>query len=847
VDSNNICLTEEQKLILKNCNSNLYISSSPGSGKSTMLSKISEKLLASPKNFLMLVTFTNKASKSIIDKCTALDQTRILGGTFHGLSYRFMKQTGLDLYICDESKKRLIIKKIFNCYKDKEKFERMYDIISKGKARWPRIESSIITKYNDELKKYSLMDFDDIIYFGIDIFINPCVFPDVTHILVDELQDTSAPQLELLRSWQKKTNAKMIGVADDDQCQPGSTEVLTTTGYKRMDSLDSNTDKLVSFINKGSYIGGLKNGYSFDITSRDYNDRIITISCNNKLADCTPNHKWLVRWSEKAKNKNVVYLMRKGDRYRIGWCQLFNSEGAFHLGTRARAEKADAAWIIEVCNTKREASICETMIAFSHGIPTITFEQSTGSYYDKKAVDIIYYGIGTEKIKKRALELLKNARLKEEYPIWSKTIAYQKRGGAQRFKLQACNLKKELFEIPVHTKGKKFEWKEIENIWSYKKTHSVKMYSLNVKVGKDNGENSKTYICNQGLVTGNSIYAWRGARPKNVWDFITDFKCITYNMGYNFRSAQRIVTNSRSLIVNNIERIKKIIRPFRKEQGVVSEYRCSNQFEEIDYVIMRCLQHRDREIAILYRNRTFKNHLEFALRKASLEYTVNDFLEITDRSAIKVMLSVLKICTREFDLYDLQNAAKAIKGFGNATVLKLEKESDAGNPVSRIFYLQSIDEKKNKRLKHLLELQKFYEDNLDSNLEGLVREIENHFNKSFDYAEEMRAFLIDISRDYKIASGAIKRLNNELGLNGKEEHSDKNAKIELSTVHGYKGLERDIVILPWCESYLEQRPGKEIKLEEERRLFYVAATRAMNKLYMCYIGDIPQFIMEMKL
>ena len=556
-------LTDEQKLILENSDGNIYISASPGSGKSTMLSHITSRLLdLSSSNYVMLVTFTNKASKSIIDKCANVDQQRIMGGTFHGITYKLLKRNGFERYICDESKKRLIIKKIFGCRADKDKFEKLYECISRLKSRYPLpSDHEVLNRYQAELDKYKLIDFDDIIINGIESL--PQVtygVPSITHILVDELQDTSGPQLELLKGLHKKTGATMIGVADDDQ----------------------------------------------------------------------------------------------------------------------------------------------------------------------------------------------------------------------------------------------------------------------------------------------SIYAWRGARPENVRDFIDTFSCTVYNMGYNFRSGRRIVDKSRLLIEHNSDRIPKKIRAFKDHEGVVSEYKCMNPWEEIDYAIMRCKQFKDTEIAILYRNRTFKNHLEFELRKANLDYTVNDFLEITDRSAIKVMLSTLKICAKEFDLYDLQNAAKAIKGFGIGTVTKLEKDASEGLPITRVFHFHSENKKQKARLKSLLELQKYFKEHEHESLENMVREVEKYFTKSFDYAEEMREFLIDISRDYKINAVAIKRLNNELGLNGKEEHNTEGAKIELSTVHGYKGCEKEIVVLPWCQQYTEVKSEQTFNEEAERRLFYVAATRAKDKLYMSYTGPKPKFIKEMK-
>jgi len=837
-------LTDEQEKILKECDDNIYISSSPGSGKSTMLSKITGKLLVvDPRYRIMLVTFTNKAAKSIVDKCAGEDQTRIMGGTFHGLTYRLLRENGIDRYICDESKKRLIIKKLFNCSKDKEKYERIYELISKSKSKYPlREDSSTLDRYQAELEKYNLMDFDDIIYNGIVCFSSDGIsFPMITHILVDELQDTSGPQLELLKAFRTKTNqAKMIGVADDDQCHPQGNKVLTTDGYVDIKHLNTNIHKVPAYDGHGKLYGlNNPNGYIIQKSKRLYTGLLYRIATKDKSFECTYNHKCYVQWIKSEANKvYITYLMRQGDKFRLGQCKLIQRDGILHLGVRERIEKADAVWILGVHNNRQSSLKEEAILSTKYRLPTVTFKETNCSIHFKQEIlDEIFNSINKDVMYCDALDILELYDRDIEYPIWTSSN-YVKQGARTFFITQACNIIPNIMCVGEYNGSRKLEKKVIIKL-NTRDVYNEEVYSLNV-------EKFHNYIC-EGILVSNSIYAWRGARPANVRDFINTFQCTIFNMGYNFRSCVRIVEKSKKLIENNKERIKKTIRAFKKEQGIVSDYMCQSPFEEIDYVIMRCLQHRKREIGILYRNRTFKNHLEFEMRKSQLEYTVNDFLEITDRSAIKIMLSVLKICAREFDLYDLQNAAKAIKGFGNASVIKLEKDATDVIPVNRVFYFHSKNNKQNKRLKSLIELQKYYDANQEHRLDGLVREIEKYFNKSFDYVKEMRSFFIDIAKDYTTTSGAIKRLNNELGLNGKEEHNDDGALIELSTVHGYKGLERDIIILPWCQAYMEAKPGKIIKEEEERRLFYVAATRAKEKLYMCYSGDTPQFIKEMKL
>jgi len=377
---------------------------------------------------------------------------------------------------------------------------------------------------------------------------------------------------------------------------------------------------------------------------------------------------------------------------------------------------------------------------------------------------------------------------------------------------------------------------------------NIDVYSLDVKVGNDNGINSKTYICNGGIVTSNSIYAWRGARPENVQDFIKVFGCRIMNMGVNFRSDKKIVTHATKLIECNKKRIEKTIKPNSTQDGKIFEYKCANPFDEVSYAIIKCQQNPDTEIAILYRNRAFKYHLEFELRKANLKYKVNDFLDITDRSAVRVMISCLKIACNQYDVFDLTMAAKALKGLGEASIKKIKEAMGTDKTVQDIVATWLADPKKAKKLVSIAALQKDFESHGKSALDVLVRLAECHFINSFDYQDEMRAFLIDITKSLRVTSADINTLSDELGLNGKENPDESpDAKIELSTVHGYKGLEKSVVIMPFCHMYLEPKPGKKVDIEDERRLFYVGVTRAKNKLYMTYSGAKPRFIMEMKI
>jgi len=342
-----------------------------------------------------------------------------------------------------------------------------------------------------------------------------------------------------------------------------------------------------------------------------------------------------------------------------------------------------------------------------------------------------------------------------------------------------------------------------------------------------------------------AIYEWRNAKPENVQEFIRLFNCTIYNMGYNFRSDTRIVESSRRLIEYNKKRIPKLIRPFKTSKGHISSYQTKDVFSEIDYVVMKCKQNLNKPIAILYRNRTYKNHLEFALKKAGLKYCVNDALDISDRSSIKVMFSCMKLAGMIGDIYDLEIAMKGIQGIGKVTVTKvIDEVTKCSVSLATVLQSKFQDPKQAKRFKSLITICSWYNANKKKSLDLLAKEIEKLYISSFDYQSEMKNFILDITKNYKINNSDIRDLCNDLGLDGKEEHNDEGAIILLSTVHGWKGLQSKIVIMPWCQQF-DEDPNKDYDLEAERRLFYVGITRAEETLFMCYSGNKTRFIREM--
>jgi DNA helicase-2/ATP-dependent DNA helicase PcrA len=551
-------LTEEQQLIVSSVNNNMLLNSAPGSGKSSMLSVLAEKILEDKNNKVLLITFTNQASKSIIGKCSHIDHSLIKGGTFHSLANFFAKENGHRWNICDEGKKRLIIRKLFNCKKDKERLGEIYDRISFNKSEWPMVQDTETLAYNTELEHYGLVDFDDMIYRFIDLCKDETFrLQNFTHLMCDEMQDTSAPQLEMLKSIQKKTNCKMIAACDVDQC----------------------------------------------------------------------------------------------------------------------------------------------------------------------------------------------------------------------------------------------------------------------------------------------IFTFRNARLQNIKDFIDIFKCKVLPMGWNFRCPSKVVEASARLIEHNKSRLYKPLKAHRADKGSIIETRQADIYKEIDYVVSKCLQYPKREIAILYRNRRYKNYLEFALHKAGIKYKVTDILDIADRSAVKVMFSCMKLAAKIGDIYDLDLASKGLRGIGKTTISHLQVELK-DYTFNKLIEQKLSFKKTQKRFASLGAIIEWYNLNKEVSLDKLAEFIETHFIESFDYQKDMKEFIKDICKDYKVNHNHIRELCNDLGLDNKEEKQDKDALVTLGTVHSFKGLASDIVILPWVQLY-EFQDGQEYDIEEERRLIYVAISRTISILYITYTGNKPRFIKEM--
>lgn len=321
--------------------------------------------------------------------------------------------------------------------------------------------------------------------------------------IYDEVQDFTPLQLALIRKWAQHMDYILLGGDDDQASLPGTMVTVEGGGTVPVETLVAGRDRLVSYDQRAAKLNGLGRGHVLQEMQRShYAGHTACVSAGDHRTRTTHNHPWLARWSARATTSGacVVYLMRQGVRWRIGWCQLMRADGVLHLGARARVEKADAAWILHVTENRDDASATESFLAAQYGIPTICFEPVDGrGHQSRDVIDAVFDRLDPDEQRTRAQAVLASAHRDIEFPFYQSGMA--NRSGATIFQVKACNLLSDYMEVPV-VDGKSVTWFPLTVTWSW---YEGDVYGL--LVGPYH-----TYIAD-GIVTHNCIYDFTGASP----------------------------------------------------------------------------------------------------------------------------------------------------------------------------------------------------------------------------------------------------------------------------------------------------------------------------------------------
>lgn len=203
-------------------------------------------------------------------------------------------------------------------------------------------------------------------------------------------------------------------------CSPPDEPVLTTSGWVEIGKLDPTQHKLASYQDTcNQLLWGIKGmGYPFIVGSRHYEGPLLTLVTEASRARITPDHRVRVKYADNFFNKYVVYLMRRGDWWRVGICvsghRPYRAGG---VAGRLATEKADSGWILQVCATREEALIAEATIQGRYGIPGLTFQSAKARSLSDAQLHAIHDATSAG-VSERVLQLFQDYGLDVSSPLY---------------------------------------------------------------------------------------------------------------------------------------------------------------------------------------------------------------------------------------------------------------------------------------------------------------------------------------------------------------------------------------------------------------------------------------------
>ena len=348
-----------------------------------------------------------------------------------------------------------------------------------------------------------------------------------------------------------------------------------------------------------------------------------------------------------------------------------------------------------------------------------------------------------------------------------------------------------------------------------------------------------------------AIYAFRGANYKNILNFEKDYPdCKTILLEENYRSTKIILNAANSVIKHNKLRKDKNLWSNNEEGDKIKYIKTDDEKSEGDYVVKEIKKIAENgtsydDIAILYRTNAQSRSIEEAMLKANIPYRIIGSFYFYNRKEIKDLLCYLRLINNPKDDVSLTRVINVPKrGIGNVTIANINARAEENN----ISMFEAITSGKELAFKQLIEeLQASSENKTLTELVELVLEksgLKKELSEEKTLENEIRLENLEefksITKNYENEFGEVSLDDflNEISLvSDVTEHSEGNNKVSLMTVHSVKGLEYDYVfiigmeegIFPHYNSIME---GTNEAIEEERRLCYVAITRAKKKLWI---------------
>jgi DNA helicase-2/ATP-dependent DNA helicase PcrA len=371
-----------------------------------------------------------------------------------------------------------------------------------------------------------------------------------------------------------------------------------------------------------------------------------------------------------------------------------------------------------------------------------------------------------------------------------------------------------------------------------------------------------------------SIYSWRGADIRNILDFEKVFPdVVVLKLEQNYRSSKIIIEAASCVIERNTLRKGKHMWTDNPEGDAIDIVECFNDKDEAEFIAQETTKlHKNgvsfKEMAVFYRSNAQARQIEDALRKYKIHYRVVGGLKFYERKEIKDMLSYMRLVINSKDSLALSRIINVpARGVGATSLRKLEIEAVNNNTslwdiiekivahaedfshiklsakiksslsefVTLISELRHLEENKVKpstlyeKLLHESGYYSFLKANKDYETIARLENLDELLNAITQFEE---------SAEVPTLTGFLETITLDTSSEFDEAARKNEGEVSLMTVHGAKGLEFTHAFVVGAEenvfpSYRSVDAG-ENAMEEERRLFYVAMTRAMIKLYITF-------------
>ncbi len=367
-----------------------------------------------------------------------------------------------------------------------------------------------------------------------------------------------------------------------------------------------------------------------------------------------------------------------------------------------------------------------------------------------------------------------------------------------------------------------------------------------------------------------SIYSWRGADFRNILNFPEQYPGTNvYKIETNYRSVPEILTLANSAIRSNTEQFSKELAPFRSDQETLPALvMLSNTNTQAAFVVQRIQELQEegvepQEIAVLYRAHYQAMEVQMELTRQGVDFNITSGLRFFEQAHVKDVATFMKFVANRADEVAFKRMVRMLPGIGDKSADKLwmqwlscegsqKEKSDGFSKYMLDFVVPPKGKKDWMQLAYTLDelidvdgelqppsmmitsiVEGMYADYMRaqfSNYENRKMDIEqlDNFSSGFENVEE---FLTQLS----LLAGT------DTDIKGGRQKKEQDSNVVcLSSVHQAKGLEWKVVFVIWMAEGMFPN-GRVLEedlddsgLEEERRLFYVAVTRAMDELYLTY-------------